>query len=229
MKKLITVVFFIAVTLTATGYGQDDDQARDLFRAYAATGAKGRPGAKIRIELLRGGRRQFVPLDTVFRSGDKVKLHFEVNFPAYVEIYNHGSSGDVQRLFPYQGANSRVKITSPYVVPNRATEWFEFDNTPGTEKLAFIFSQAQIRPAAKPPRPPKPPKPQPPKRPGDGANPGGQSAGDETQQALVDLNSRALEEGRNLNRVQVRDEYYVFCDAQRLRRTVGVMIALKHQ
>ncbi|MGH9834095.1 MAG: DUF4384 domain-containing protein [Blastocatellia bacterium] len=226
MKKLISVVFLVTAVLTATGYGQEDDQARDFFRAYAATGGKGRPGAKIRIELLRDGRRQFVPLDTVFRSGDKVKLHFEVNFPAYVEIYNHGSSGDVQRLFPYQGANSRVKVTSPYVVPNRATEWFEFDDTPGTEKLAFIFSQAQIRPAAKPQ---KPQGTQPPKRPSDSVNPGAQSAGDETQQALNDLNSRALEEGRDLNRVQVRDEYYVFCDAPRLRRTVGVMIALKHR
>jgi hypothetical protein len=229
MKKLITIVFLVAAVLTATGYGQGDDQARDLFRAYAATGAKGRPGAKIRIELLRDGRRQFVPLDTVFRSGDKVKLHFEVNFPAYVEIYNHGSSGEIERLFPYQGSNSRVKVTSPYVVPSRATEWFEFDNTPGTEKLAFIFSRAQIRPAAKPQKPQKPPGTQTPKPTGGGGNPGGQSAGDETQQALNDLNSRALEEGRDLNRVQVRDEYYVFCDAPRLRRALGVMIALKHR
>ncbi len=226
MKKLITIVFLVAAVLTATGYGQGEDQAKDLFRTYAGTGAKGRPGAKIRIELLREGRRQFVPLDTVFRSGDKVKLHFEVNFPAYVEIYNHGSSGEIERLFPYQGSNSRVKVTSPYVVPSRATEWFEFDKTPGTEKLAFIFSQAQIRPAAKPQ---KPPKPQPPKHPSVEVNPGSQSAGDETQQAINDLNSRALEEGRDLNRVQVRDEYYVFCDAQRLRRTIGVMIALKHR
>jgi hypothetical protein len=223
MKKLITIIFIVASVLTATGYGQSEDQARDLFSTYAATGAKGRPGAKIRIELLRDGRRQFVPLDTVFRSGDKVKLHFEVNFPAYVEIYNRGSSGDFQRLFPYQGPNSRVKITSGYVVPNRANEWFEFDNTPGAERLTFIFSQAQIRPAA------KPSKPKPPMRPGIEVNPGSQSAGDETQQAINELNSRALEEGRDLKRVQVKDEYYVFCDAQRLRRTVGVVINLQHR
>lgn len=223
MKRLITAVFLVITISTATGYGQDEDQARDLFRTYAATGTKGRPGAKIRIELLREGRRQFVPLDTVFRSGDKVKLHFEVNFPAYVEIYNHGSSGAMERLFPYQGSNARVKVTSAYVVPSSATEWFEFDNTPGTEKLTFIFSQAQIRPAVKTQRP------QPPKRPGVAVNPGSQSAGDETQEAINDLNSRALEEGRDLKRVQVKDEHYVFCDAQRLRRIVGALIALKHQ
>ncbi len=219
MKRLITTVFLTITILTATGYGQDEDQARDLFKTYAATGTKGRPGAKIRIELLRDGRRQFAPLDTVFRSGDKVKLHFEVNFPAYVEIYNHGSSGAMRRLFPYPGATARVKVTSAYVVPSSPTEWFEFDNTPGTEKLTFIFSQAEIRPAAKLPAP---------KRPGVVVNPGSQS-GDETQQAINDLNSRALEEGRDLKRVQVKDEHYVFCDAGALRRTLGALIALKHR
>jgi len=221
MKRLLTTILLTITILTATAHAQDEDQARDLFKTYAATGAKGRPGAKIRIELLREGRRQFVPMDTAFRSGDKVKLHFEVNFPAYVEIYNQGSSGNVQRLFPQQG-NARAKVMSAYVVPSRATEWFEFDNTPGTEKLNFIFSQAEFRPAV------KTQQSQPPKRPGVVVNPGNQIE-DDAQHAINDLNSRALEEGRDLKRVQVKDEHYVFCDPQRLRRTVGVMIALKHR
>lgn len=222
MKRMLTAVLLAIMILTATAQGQDEDQARDLFKTYAATGTKGRPGAKIRIELLREGRRQFVPMDTVFRSGDKVKLHFEVNFPAYVEIYNHGSSGAMQRLFPHPSSTARVKVTSAYVVPSRATEWFEFDNTPGAEKLSFIFSQAEFRPAV------KTQSPQPPKRPGVVVNPGNQIE-DESQQAINDLNSRALEEGRDLKRVQVKDEHYVFCEPQRLRRTIGVMIALKHR
>lgn len=213
MKKLIATLFIAAAFLTTTAWGQSEDDAKDLFRTYATTGTKGRPGAKIRIELLRNGQRQFVPLDTVFRSGDKVKLHFEVNFPAYVEIYNQGSSGDVQRLFPYEGTNTRIKVTSGYTVPNKATEWFEFDNTPGTEKLAFIFSRAQI--VAK-------------KQPGIVVNPG-KSEADKTQLAINDLNKSALEEGRDLNRVQVKDEHYVFGNAQKLQRAVGVLIALQHK
>lgn len=220
MKQMLTTILLAITMLTATAHCQDESEARDLFKTYAVTGTKGRPGAKIRIELLREGRRQFVPMDTVFRSGDKVKLHFEVNFPAYVEIYNYGSSGTMQRLFPHQG-NMRVKVTSGYVVPSRTTEWFEFDSTPGTEKLNFIFSQVEFRPVV------KTQSPQPPKRPGVVVNPGSQS-GSETQDAINDLNSRALEEGRDLKRVQVKDEHYVFCEPQRLRRTVGVMIALKH-
>ncbi len=224
MKKRIIAVLFSLALLTAPGYSQEEEQARDLFRTYATTSAKGRPGARIRIELLRNGSRQFVPLDTVFRSGDKVKLYFEVNFPAYVEIYNQGSSGAIERLFPYEGTNSRVRVTSAYTVPLKATEWFEFDETPGTEKLAFIFSRVQLRPVAKPQ-----PEKQPAKQPGIAVNPGSQGNGTATQQAITDLQTRALEEGRDLNRVQVKDEHYVFSTPQRLQRAVGVLIELKHR
>ncbi|MGH9940426.1 MAG: DUF4384 domain-containing protein, partial [Blastocatellia bacterium] len=135
MKTLIVIVLLSAAFSGVRG--QDDEQARDLFVSYAATGSKGRPGAKVNIELLRGGKRRFVPLDTVFRSGDKIKLYFETNFPAFVEIYNLGSSGDRRKLFPYAGTGPRVKVTSSHVVPYKATEWFEFDDTPGTERLSF--------------------------------------------------------------------------------------------
>lgn len=213
MKKLITVLFIAAVFLTSTAFAQSEEVAKDLFRTHVGNANKGRPGVKIRIELLRNGQRQFVPLDTPFQSGDRVKLHFEANFPAYVEIFNQGSSGNVQRLFPYEGATSRVKVVSPYVVPRNASEWFEFDATPGTEKLAFIFSRAQI--VAK-------------KKPGAVVNPG-KSEADKTQLALNDLNKIALEEGRDLNRVQVKDEHYVFGTPEKLKQAVGVLIALQHK
>lgn len=213
MKKLITALFIATAFLATTAFAQSEEDAKDLFRTHVANANKGKPGVKIRIELLRNGQRQFVPLDTTFRSGDRVKLHFEANFPAYVEIYNQGSSGNVQRLFPYEGATARVKVVSAYVVPRKATEWFEFDDTPGTEKLAFIFSRAQI--VAK-------------KKPGAVVNPG-QNEADKTQLALNDLNKSALEQGRDLNRVQVKDEHYVFGNPEKLKQAVGVLIALQHR
>lgn len=213
MKKLIAALFIAAAFLTTNAFAQSEEDAKDLFRTHVANANKGRPGIKIRIELLRNGQRQFVPLNTEFRSGDKVKLHFEANFPAYVEIYNQGSSGNVQRLFPYENATSPVKVVSAYVVPRKTTEWFEFDATPGTEKLAFIFSRAQI--VAK-------------KKPGAVVNPG-QNETDKTQLALNDLNKSALEEGRDLNRVQVKDEHYVFGNPEKLKQAVGVLITLQHR
>lgn len=213
MKKLVTVLFIAAAFLTTSAAAQSEEVAKDLFRTHVANANKGKPGVKIRIELLRNGQRQFVTLNTEFRYGDRMKLHFEANFPAFVEIYNQGSSGNAQRLFPYEGATSRVKVVSAYVMPRRATEWFEFDDTAGTEKLAFIFSRAQI--VAK-------------KKPGAVVNPG-KSDADKTQLALNELNKSALEEGRDLNRVQVKDEHYVFGNPEKLKQAVGVLITLQHR
>ena len=221
MNKLFIVASLLAAFMSLVVYGQDENQARDLFQSYAATG-KGQPGAKIKIELRREGEQRFVPLNTVFRAGDRVKLHFEVNFPAYVEIYNHGSSGQYQRLFPAPGTNALVKVSSNYVVPSQATEWFEFDDHPGTEQLSFIFSEAQLQPVSKPSPSTRPDSRR--KSPGVTVNPESR-----TQQAINDLNTRALDEGRDLNRVQVKDEHYVFGSAERLHRAVGIVINLKHQ
>jgi len=227
MKKLIVIALLCAAFSGVRG--QDDEQARDLFVSYAATGSKGKPGAKIKIELLRDSKRRFVPLNTIFQSGDKIKLYFETNFPAFVEIYNLGSSGDRQKLFPYAGTGSRVKVTSSYVVPYKATEWFEFDDKPGTEKLSFIFSTAQIQPQA---------VSSPSKRPAEAnkpIRPAGQASADEAQQALdkFDQARRGIEEdeedGRDLKRVQVRDDYYILSTTQRLRRAVKIAIKLQHQ
>src|SRR5262249_1607954 len=144
MKRLIIFALIVFSLSGRAAYAQDEEQARNLFLTHAADSSKGRPGAKINIELLRNNKRQMVPLNTVFRAGDKIKLHFEVNFPAYVEIYNRGTSGERERLFPYPGAGERMKIRSNYVVPYQTTQWFEFDNTPGTERLTFIFSSARL-------------------------------------------------------------------------------------
>src|SRR5262245_26616517 len=181
MKKLIIIIGLFTALLSGSAFGQDDGQAKELYLSYGSTSSQGQPGAKLRLELLRNGERKFVPLDTIFYNGDKVKFHFEVNFPAYVEIYNRASSGKDQRLFPFSGAARRVNPTSDYIVPGGA-QWFEFTGKAGEERLTFLFSSAQIRPSGgsvtvNPPRN----RPQ-------GAN----------SQALDELNSRAIQNGKDL-------------------------------
>lgn len=224
MKKQITA-FLLLLISAALAFGQDEDHVRDLFKSYVLSSAKGRPGARIRLELLRDGERSFVPLDTTFRAGDKVKLHFAINFPAYVEIYNRGSSGQLMRLFPYAASSALVKAHAGYSVPSRANEWFEFDNTEGAEQLSFIFSEARISP---PVRSKPAPKPVHRAEPGIVVNNGNQPV-DEQQLAINELNKRALDEGRDLQRVRVADEQYFFSEPPRLRRVLGVLVALNHQ
>lgn len=224
MNRLLALLLLFSATLVLPAYAQDD-QARDLFASYAATNAaKGRPGAKIRLELLRGERRQFVPLNTVFRMGDKVKLHFEVNFAAQVSIFNLGTSGKVSRLYPQQGRYASARAATNYVVPAAATEWFEFDDRPGTEKLNFVFSSAtpQVKPARPATAPPNA------KRPSEVVivEPGGRELGEEASPAA---NEEALANGRDLNRVQLKDAYYALGTPQQLRQRVGILLDLQHR
>ena len=216
----------------AAAFAQDAADARDLFVSYAANKAKGQPGVRVRLERLRDGVREFVRRDEEFRSGDKVKLHFEVNFPAYVEIYNWGSSGDFQRLFPFTGGAQRVNPTADYVVPGRATEWFEFDETPGVERLIFVFSAAPLKRAAKPATRKQKPSGSEPAASGTASNkPGNPAPANDVQQALDEINARGLgdEESRDLRRVRVKEESYIFSTEQRLQRIVKDVIYLRHR
>ena len=225
MKRIIITIgtiWLLTAALAWPTFGQDPD-ARDLFTSYAAANpTKGRPGAKIRLELLRGtARPQFVPLDTAFRKGDKVKLHFEVNFAAYVSIYNLGTTGAVKRLYPQQGRFATARAATEYVVPAAATEWFEFDKTPGTERLNFVFSSsvpAQKKAAAPAPKPKAKPA-------------------DQTETVIVEPGGRALNgdspeeteaNARDLNKVQLKDAYYALGTPQQMRQRVGIQIHLKH-
>lgn len=126
-----------------------------------------------------------------------------------------------------------MRVTTPYVVPVKATEWFEFDNTPGIERLAFLFSAAAPprRAARKAPAGAKP-APRPPVKaqaggsvainPDDDAGPGGRDL------TFSESADEALAEGKNLVRVQTKVEQYVFVPPQRLQKALGVVLELQH-
>lgn len=246
MKKLFASLLVLALSLVSLAHPgsrnrletgepaeesemiQGDAQTKDMYLAYANDSKKktkkrrGRPGARVRIELRRDGVTRFVPVDTIFQAGDKVKFHFAVNFPAHVSVINLGSSGRLDVLFPYQGAPEVVGITQNYTVPHRNDLWFEFDNTPGTERLTFVFSAMRVMSSSAP----------------SSQNPAISSTGgsvmvnpvSDQQTALDDLNSRALANGKDLNLVQVSsEENYVLCDEQQLSKPVGFQVTLKHR
>jgi len=206
--------------------------ARNLYIAHSQNSRRGKPGVRITVRLNRNGQISTVPLSYNFRSGDKVKFLFETNFNAHVRILNLGTRGDLQTLYPYAGATENVSQLRNYEIPRGA--WFEFDDVPGTEQLAFLFSRRPIvvqsetsasssviaTGAITPTRPPQ----------------GAASAGDQDQ-ALQALNSRALEEG-----LQNAKDFTLVPDTQgeevcaygllspdQIDRVVSVKINLKHR
>lgn len=230
MQKLMFSLFLMGSLLSYVALptlAQDVD-AKNLFLAHANNPQRGKPGVKIRLELKRNGQVVgMAPLDTKFKAGDKVKFHFETNFAAYVTILNLGTDGTKQRLFPYPGSSERVPKAKDYVLP-QGDLWFEFDETPGTEQLTFIFSAQSLLHTNTPPA----------------ANntgavsvnrsrPTTKSANGNEQAALSDLNSSSLENGKNLNLVRDRHNNencaFVVADTTSLRKPLGVRINLIHQ
>ena len=232
MKKLILLVMALAFALSVfsgAAFAQEEEGAKNLYLAHARDSNRGRPGIKILIELKRDGETRMVPLDYAFRAGDKVKFHFETNFNAYVRVINLGTDGKPQLLYPYQGAPELVTRSRHYAIP-QGELWFEFDQSPGTEQLSFIFSSKPLVAEAQNhgAEPPSNQRSVTPTRPGRSAH----SNGDE-QQALADLNSSSLENGKNLLLVQDsqgnNNSAYGVATAQTLRKPIGIRINLRHQ
>lgn len=135
-------VLFLAIGPMLTLAQDQQLSAKNLYIAHSQNSRRGRPGVRITVRLNRNGQISTVPLTYIFRSGDKVKFLFETNFNAHVRILNLGTRGDLQMLYPYAGASENVSQLRNYEIPRGA--WFQFDDVPGTEQLAFLFSRRPI-------------------------------------------------------------------------------------
>jgi hypothetical protein len=248
MKTSITIIACVLLSAASLPALAQDAGARDLYNTYgksehvaapssSAKPATGRPGVRVRVELDRDGRARFVSTKTVFRAGDKVRFHFAMNFPGYVVIINQGSSGKRDMLFPYKGVSNHIGRTADYTVP-QGEGWFEFDETPGTERLTFIMSKRVIQEvtqitttAAHPSAPAPPPAPAPPVQhatPAPAPAPPPPPPQTEEQEILAALNARSLTGGRDLKMVEENNDGYVLTTDEALALPVGFKLTLEH-
>ena len=110
-----------------------------------ATGAAatGLPGTKVLIDLNRGGKRQFVTANYKFRTGDKIRLILKTNFDGYIAMINKGTTGKFSLLYPYAGADDRVRPSADIQFPKEG-DWIEFDGNSGTEELTIVMSKVSL-------------------------------------------------------------------------------------
>lgn len=157
---LIALTFVFGASTNSTALAQDNN-ARQLYLGYATNDklqpvaanadktnstTKGRPGAKLVIERMRNGKLAFVSPNSKFRSGDKIRLRLQTNFAGHLAIMNVGSTGAVDLLFPYAGADSRITPSTDFQVP-KADAWIVFDKNPGVETVTVIMSRQTLRAA----------------------------------------------------------------------------------
>jgi hypothetical protein len=100
----------------------------------------------LRYSILRNGAegdyREVAP-DTVFRSGDRIRVAVEVNDPGYLYIAVKGASGTWRVLFPtadIDGGNNRVENGRQFIIPS-APGRFAFDQQPGEERIFIVLSR----------------------------------------------------------------------------------------
>lgn len=103
------------------------------------------PPLALKYRLLKradDGAYNEVDTDTVFHSGDKIRVSVESNDAGYLYIVQQGSSKTWNLLFPNedteQGSN-RVDRNREYEIPGGGR--FTFDEQAGTEKVYIILSR----------------------------------------------------------------------------------------
>lgn len=166
MKSALTLsVFSLAVVLGPTALGQsmvpagnapagppvqyasasqDAEQARQLFFVADGTGEGKNPGLRVRVYQtvsMPNGTCETVqvPVNKSFATGERVRFSVESNSKGYLHILQRGSSGAYTILFPL--GNQPNEIRRGVEVPVPATGSFQFDATPGTETLYFVFTK----------------------------------------------------------------------------------------
>lgn len=158
MKKLtFTIILTLAFVLPI--FAQDDncrDTARNLYYAgkqkpAARPGPKpsvGRIGTMVRIEMkdAETSPARWVPYTTGFRSGNWIRLHIQINRPGYLTVFNQGTRGDLQLIYPKseKDAQSMVYPTTDFTVPTSAKKWLQFDEVPGTERMVIMLSSQPV-------------------------------------------------------------------------------------
>lgn len=99
-------------------------------------------GLRYTIVKRVGSNAEEVPVDTVFRSGDRIQVAVEANESGYLYIIARGSSGAWKPLFPspdVEGGKNFIPAGKVTTIP--AGYVFTFDEQAGEEKLFIVFSR----------------------------------------------------------------------------------------
>ena len=124
--------------------------AAELYHEQRPAGGGEAPSAGLRYRILRRdptGQPVTVDVNTVFRSGARIRLAFEPSIDGYLYVIQQGSSGRWSTLLPHPqiaaGRNVVVRFGETQVPP-AGTGWFRLDDTPGTERIFVYLSREPV-------------------------------------------------------------------------------------
>jgi hypothetical protein len=219
MKKTVIAIllFSLLFALYCVCAAQEQSKARDLYLSFgnavnkSARRRRGRPGSKVKMELMRNNRLSLVSAQEELLDDDRIAFRMAVNYQGYLMVTNVGTSGKVNILYAGQ-----VSPTVDMRIP--AKGWVRVTGKGGDEVVNFIMSSEAIQELRQI------------NIPGEKGEPAPPESGAESQKALAQLNSRAIDQGRDLVIENDGDETYALAaSAQKIRAPVGFSIKLKHK
>lgn len=219
MKKTVIAICLSSLfcALYCVCAAQEQSKARDLYLSFGKTANKsakqrrGRPGSKVKMELMRNNRLSLVSTQEELLDGDRIAFRTAVNYQGYLMVTNVGTSGKVNVLYAGQ-----VSPTSDMRIP--AKGWIRVTGKGGDEVVNFIMSSEAIQELRQI------------SIPAENGPPAPAESGAEAQKVLAQLNSRALDQGRDLVIEKDGEETYALAaSAQQIRAPVGFSVKLKHK
>jgi hypothetical protein len=104
-------------------------------------------GLRYAILLKRGPIGQWAEVnpDSVFHSGDRIRISVTSNAAGYLHVIHRGSSGTWMRLYPATGDGldvPQIEAGKSVTIPAKGS--FVFNNQTGTEALFLVFSREPI-------------------------------------------------------------------------------------
>jgi len=103
-------------------------------------------GLKYWIELIKpNGQTERVAKERTFRSGERIRFHFESNVDGYVAMTLVDAYCNAKTLFPtssIRGGNNFIQHSKDYILPSDEA-WFRFDEEAGMERIMVFFSKSR--------------------------------------------------------------------------------------
>jgi len=217
MKKTVITIYLSSLfcALCCVSAAQEQSKARDLYLSFAKTASKsanqrrGRPGSKVKIELMRNNRLSLVSTQEALLDGDRIAFRTAVNYRGYMTVTNAGTSGKMNILYA-----GEVSPSSDMRIP--AKGWIRVTGKGGDEVVNFIMSSEAIQELRQIAIP--------------AANGTPAESDEEAQKLIAQVNGRALNQGRDLVIENDGDETYALAaSTQQIRAPVGFSIKLKHR
>ncbi|MEK7834068.1 MAG: DUF4384 domain-containing protein [Acidobacteriota bacterium] len=142
MKPTLQFAFnlFCLLLFAITAQAQSEDQVRDVQKIYKDAKA---PGLEVTVYLKeKNGTLTPVLPQREFRKGENVKIQIESNFPGYLYIVNHGSSGNKSLIFPDGKESNLLQPGKTYLLPS--TYDLVLDEKAGFETLQIIAAPNRL-------------------------------------------------------------------------------------